>query len=85
MAALEPSVDVLVRHASPSRVMATMVDGAWAYRDGRIEAFDEAAVLRAIVAHATELRDRAAAERAIAAEAARVLAPQLRRLHDAGI
>jgi 5-methylthioadenosine/S-adenosylhomocysteine deaminase len=85
MAALEPSVDVLVRHASPSRVMATMVDGAWAYRDGRIEAFDEAAVLRAIVAHATELRDRAAAERAIAAEAVRVLAPQLRRLHDAGI
>lgn len=82
MAALEPSVELLVRHASPSCVVATMVDGVWAYRDGRVLAFDEAAVRREIAAQAAELRDRAAAERAIAADAARIFAPQLRRLHE---
>jgi cytosine/adenosine deaminase-related metal-dependent hydrolase len=85
MAALEPSVDLLVRHGSPSSVIATMVDGTWAYRAGRIEAFDEAAVLGEIAHGAAELHARAAAERAAAGEAARVLAPQLRRLHDAGM
>jgi hypothetical protein len=45
-------------------------------------AFDEAAVRREIAAQAAELRDRAAAERAIAADAARIFAPQLRRLHE---
>jgi 5-methylthioadenosine/S-adenosylhomocysteine deaminase len=82
MAALEPSVELLVRHASPSCVVATMVDGVWAYRDGRVLAFDEAAVRREIATQAAELRDRAAAERAIAADAARIFAPQLRRLHE---
>jgi hypothetical protein len=59
-----------------------MVDGVWAYRDGRVQAFDEAAVRREIAAQAAELRDRAAAERTIAAAAARIFAPQLRRLHE---
>lgn len=45
MAAARPSVATLVQHGGPEHVRATMVQGRWAYRDGRVLAFDEAAVL----------------------------------------
>ena len=40
-----PSVATLVQHGGPQHVRATMVGGSWAYRDGRILAFDEAAAI----------------------------------------
>lgn len=47
LAAARPSVAALVQHAGPAQVRATMVGGRWAYRDGRILAFDEQAMLAA--------------------------------------
>jgi hypothetical protein len=72
-----------VRHGGPARVRATMVGGRWAWRDGRIEAFDEQAVLAAFAGRAAELEERAAAERRIARDAAAVFTPQLRALYAA--
>lgn len=45
IAAAQPSVATLVQHGGPEHVRATMVGGRWAWRDGRVLAFDEAAVL----------------------------------------
>jgi cytosine/adenosine deaminase-related metal-dependent hydrolase len=44
-AAAEPSVAQIVQHGGAHAVAGTMVGGRWVYRDGRILAFDEAAVL----------------------------------------
>ncbi len=74
-----PSAETVVRHASPANVEATMVGGRWAFRDGRILAFDEAATLAAFSDRAGELVARAAAGRADAREAAALLAPALAR------
>lgn len=82
MAAMRVSVEALVQYGAASRVVATMVDGVWAYRDGRILAFDEARVLADFAARAEALHARAAAEHGIASAAARALAPQLRALRD---
>lgn len=60
-----------------------MVGGAWAWRDGRITAFDETAVLAAFRDRAAELGERAAIERRIAGEAAAAFVPQLRALYAA--
>lgn len=76
-ASAQPSAETVVRHASPADVEATMVGGAWAWRDGRILAFDEAAVLRNFAARAGEMVARAAPGRADARAAAALLAPAL--------
>ena len=73
-----PSVETLVRHCSAASVRATMVGGAWAYRDGKILAFDEAAVRRDLADVAADFRERCAGELDIAREAHRVFEPQLR-------
>lgn len=44
-AGLALNLTALVQHATPANVRATMVEGNWVYRDGRILAFDEQAVL----------------------------------------
>jgi cytosine/adenosine deaminase-related metal-dependent hydrolase len=51
-----PSIDTLVQHAGPEHVRAMMVDGRWVMRDGRIIAFDEAAILSEASAYAERLR-----------------------------
>lgn len=71
------AAETVVRHASPAHVEASMVGGTWAYRDGRILAFDEAAVLRDFAARAGDLVARAAAGRDDARMAAALLAPGL--------
>lgn len=43
--AARASVAALVQHGGPEHVRATMVDGRWAWRDGRIQAFDEATAI----------------------------------------
>jgi 5-methylthioadenosine/S-adenosylhomocysteine deaminase len=50
------TVPHLVQHAGPEAVTAVMVDGAWVLRDGRILAFDEAAVIDRAEALAEEVR-----------------------------
>lgn len=45
MAAAAPSVTQIVMHGGAPAVDAVMVGGRWLYRDGRVLAFDEAAVL----------------------------------------
>jgi len=50
------ALDALVAHADPRSVKALMVGGDWLLRDGRIEAFDEAAVLQGAAACAADLR-----------------------------
>jgi len=45
MASAEPSLAALVQHAGPQAVQATMVGGRFVYREGKVLAFDEAAVL----------------------------------------
>jgi 5-methylthioadenosine/S-adenosylhomocysteine deaminase len=72
-----PSAETVLRHGSPAHVEATMVGGAWAFRDGRVLAFDEAAALRDFAAHAQDLVARAAAGRRAARTAATLLAPAL--------
>lgn len=81
--AIAPAVDTLVRHGGAGCVRATMVGGAWAWRDGRITAFDETAVLAAFRDRAAELGESAAVERRIAGEAAAAFVPQLRALYAA--
>ena len=75
------SAELLVRHGAPARVRATMVGGRFAYRDGRVLAFDEAAARDAFRDAAGELAERAAPNLATAREAAAILAPQLAALH----
>ncbi|MFM8990349.1 MAG: amidohydrolase family protein [Alphaproteobacteria bacterium] len=72
-----PGPEVLVRHASPVDVQATMVAGAWAFRDGRILAFDEEAVRAGFRARAAAFVERAAPGRQAAREAADLVAPVL--------
>jgi len=81
--AMAPTRDVLVQHGGPARVRATMVGGRWAWRDGRILAFDESAVLAAFRDSAADLAHRAADECRIARAAACVFTPQLRALYAA--
>jgi hypothetical protein len=45
----------VVQHASGAAVAAVMVEGRWVFRDGRILAFDEAAVLDRLAALGPEL------------------------------
>ena len=61
------TLNALVAHADPRSVKALMVSGDWLLRDGRIEAFDESAVLQDAAACATDLR-------LVAADAAGALA-----------
>jgi cytosine/adenosine deaminase-related metal-dependent hydrolase len=75
-----PSVETLVRHGGPASVRATMVGGAWVYRDGRVLAFDEANIRRELIDAAAEFSERCADELSIAREAHRVFDPQLRAL-----
>ena len=68
-APLDLNLTALVQHATPSSVRATMVEGRWVYRDGRILAFDEKAVLDRYAALRARLLERTAAEIATAGEA----------------
>lgn len=45
MAALELGIRSLVHHAGADAVVAVMIDGAWVFRDGRIQTFDERAAV----------------------------------------
>jgi 5-methylthioadenosine/S-adenosylhomocysteine deaminase len=60
----------LVQHAGASAVAAVMIDGTWALRDGRILAFDEAAVLDEVAAISAEVRATAGPELVVAETAA---------------
>ncbi len=75
-----PGVETLVRHCGPAAVRATMVGGAWVYRDGKVLAFDETNIRRELADAAADFRERCAGELAIAREAHRVFDPQLRAL-----
>ena len=50
------TVSLLVQHGSAAAVAAVMIDGAWVLREGRILAFDEAAVLADAADISTEVR-----------------------------
>lgn len=65
IAAASPSVATLVQHGGPDHVRATMVAGRWCYRDGRVLAFDETAVL-------AQFRERAGAMLAAARDGAAI-------------
>ncbi len=78
-----PSIETLIRHCGPAAVRATMVGGAWVYRDGKVLAFDEDTIRRDLADAAAEFRERCAAELTIAREAHRVFDPQLRALLNA--
>lgn len=79
-----PGAEVLVRHGAPAQVRATMVGGAWAFRDGRILSFDEDGVLADFRARAARLVERAAPGREAAREAAALVAPALRAFESRG-
>lgn len=68
-APLAPNLAALVQHATPAAVRATMVEGRWAYRDGRILSFDEQAALARFAALRARLHEQAKAEVATAVEA----------------
>jgi len=51
-----PTVPLLLQHGTAAAVTAVMIDGAWVLRDGRILAFDEAAVLARAGTIAAEVR-----------------------------
>jgi hypothetical protein len=63
------NASAVVQHATPACVRATMVEGRWAYRDGRILAFDEQAVLQRFAALRERIVETSRAEVATAAEA----------------
>ena len=69
----------MVQHAGPEHVDAVMVDGRWLLRDGRILAFDDAAVLRDAADAATMLHERAAAGLSLLRTAMPGLAVHFRR------
>ena len=56
----------LVQHAGAAAVAAVMIDGAWAFRDGRILTFDENDVLDEAAAIAAEVRAKAGPELVLA-------------------
>src|SRR5262245_1470362 len=64
------TVPHLVQHGTAAAVSAVMIDGRWVLRDGRILAFDEAAVLEQASAIATEIRAAAGPALALAETAA---------------
>lgn len=68
-APLALNLTALVQHATPGCVHATMVGGTWVYRDGRILAFDETAVLARFSALQRTLTETSKEELATAAEA----------------
>lgn len=68
-APLTLNLAALAQHATPACVRATMVDGRWAYRDGRILAFDEPAVLQRFAAMRERIVAASKPEVATAAEA----------------
>jgi 5-methylthioadenosine/S-adenosylhomocysteine deaminase len=82
MLATRPSLDVLVQHGAPARVLATLVGGRFAFREGRVLAFDEAEVCAAFSAGGEALRARADGDLQLAREAMTVLAPQLASLQS---
>jgi 5-methylthioadenosine/S-adenosylhomocysteine deaminase len=63
--AARPALDVLVQHAGPEHVDSVMVDGKWVMREGRILAFDEAAMLANAQAQSVALQQRAAPNLAV--------------------
>lgn len=79
-AAMTPSVEILVQHGSPQSVVATMVAGRFVYRDGKVLAFDEAAVLDRFRDRATALAERAKGDLAIVRAAQAELSKELRRI-----
>jgi 5-methylthioadenosine/S-adenosylhomocysteine deaminase len=78
--AMAPSVEILVQHGSPQSVVATMVAGRWVYRDGKVLAFDEAAVLDRFRDLAAALAERAKGDLAIVRAAQGELSKELRRI-----
>ena len=78
--AMTPSVETLVQHGSPQNVVATMVAGRWVYRDGKVLAFDEAAVLARFHDRAAALAERAKGDLAIVRAAQEQLSKELRRI-----
>jgi cytosine/adenosine deaminase-related metal-dependent hydrolase len=64
------TVPHLVQHGGAAAVTAVMIDGAWVFRDGRILAFDEAAVLAEVDAISAEARAAAGPELVLAETAA---------------
>ncbi len=75
-----PCVETLVRYCGPACVRATMVGGRWAYRDGKVLAFDEPTVRRELIDSTVEFRERCAVELTVAREAHCEFDPQLRAL-----
>jgi 5-methylthioadenosine/S-adenosylhomocysteine deaminase len=63
-------VPQLVQHATAAAVDAVMVEGRWVFRDGRLLAFDEDAVLERAAAVGAEVAARARGDLALAAAAA---------------
>ena len=64
------TVPHLVQHAGAAAVVGVLVEGRWVLRDGRILAFDEAAVLDRVAAVAAELREAARPDLELARSAA---------------
>ncbi|MBM3601164.1 MAG: amidohydrolase family protein [Alphaproteobacteria bacterium] len=78
MVALAPNLVGLVQHAGPEAVSAVMVDGRWVYRDGRVLAFDEAAVLAEFKSITAEITRAAQADVALATRTV----PMFERLYE---
>jgi len=70
-----PTVPLLVQHGSAAAVTAIMIDGVWVLREGRILAFDEAAVLARAGAIAAEVRAEAGPALVLAETAAPFFQP----------
>ncbi len=68
-AALIPNLSAVVQHASPACVRATMVDGTWVYKDGKILSFDEGDMLKQFAGIRDKIAATAKAEVATANEA----------------
>ena len=64
------TVPHLVQHGDATAVAAVMIAGSWVLRDGRILAFDEAAMLEQVAAISTEVRAAAGPELVLAETAA---------------
>jgi hypothetical protein len=77
---MSPSIEILVQHGGPQSVVATMVAGRWVYRDGKVLAFDEAAVLDRFHDRAAALAERAKGDLAIVRAAQAELSKELRRI-----
>ena len=81
LAGAPATVPHLVQHGSAAAIAAVMIDGAWVLRDGRILAFDEAAVLAAAADISAEVRA-AAGPALVLAETA---APFFRTCRSSGV